>query len=311
HYYCTCQGWRIQSRAPVDARTCKHLKELLGESYERERLKWKNPDGVTVSTTKPPKKLKLNQPAPKVLLAHSYSLDIDPTGYWMSEKLDGVRAVWDPKIQTFLSRTGNPFFAPKTFTTGYPEDMTLDGELFSGRGQFNSTVSIVRTMNSPNWNKIRYKVFDVIDFSDPFESRQSTLQNLKSKNNDCTTIDIVEQTIVRSRDHVIEELKNVEQLGGEGLMLRSPNSLYEGKRSKSLLKVKSFYDAEAIVEGYEDGKGKHKGTVGALKCKMECGKVFKIGTGLSDAERRNPPKIGDIVTYKLQELTPDGKKFVI
>lgn len=63
----------------------------------------------------------------------------------------------------------------------------------------------------------------------------------------------------------MELLGEVEKKGGEGLMLRKPGSLYEGKRSSTLLKVKSFYDAEALVVGHEPGKGKHKGFCGALR----------------------------------------------
>jgi DNA ligase-1 len=55
-----------------------------------------------------------------------------------------------------------------------------------------------------------------------------------------------------------------------------PNSTYEGRRSGSLLKIKTFYDAEAIVTGYAAGKGRNKGVTGALKCKMASGKVGLI-----------------------------------
>ncbi|KAJ3119220.1 DEAH (Asp-Glu-Ala-His) box polypeptide 34 [Nowakowskiella sp. JEL0407] len=315
HYYCTCIAWKMQSRNPINARSCKHLKETLGEDYELARLKLKNPhgdNGSAKSSGSGSKKVKVDssssvgkQQAPKVLLAESYSLDTDPTGYWMSEKLDGVRAIWDPKLKTFLSRTGNSFFAPPSFTENYPTDMSLDGELFTGRGQFNSTVSIVRTMNSPSWSKVIYKVFDSPSTAGTFEERIEKLKKWK-KANDVKSVELVHHQLVKSANHVAEELKRIEGLGGEGLMLRKPKSQYEGKRSKTLLKVKSFYDAEAVVEGYEDGKGKHAGVVGALKCRMESGKKFKIGTGLSDKERASPPKIGDIVTYRFQELTPDG-----
>ncbi len=70
--------------------------------------------------------------------------------------------------------------------------------------------------------------------------------------------------------------------------------------------VKSFYDAEAVVIGHEDGKGRHRGRVGSLQCRMASGKVFKVGSGLSDRERDHPPKIGTIISYRFQELTPDG-----
>ncbi|KAJ3554647.1 hypothetical protein NP233_g12374 [Leucocoprinus birnbaumii] len=81
--------------------------------------------------------------------------------------------------------------------------------------------------------------------------------------------------------------------------------LYEGNRSSTLLKVKTFYDAEAIVIGHIGGKGKNKGVTGALQCRMESGKTFSVGSGLTDKQRKNPPAIGAIIVYKFQELTKD------
>ncbi|KAJ3042037.1 hypothetical protein HDV00_008330 [Rhizophlyctis rosea] len=357
HYYCTCMAWRNQGGMPVNARTCKHLKEHLGEAYEMARLKMKNPDGqlpIASSSTKASKKRKAaaadddeededdddnpapakkvkNTGPPALLLANKYEDKVDPTGWWISEKLDGVRALWDPARKTFVSRLGNPFTAPAWFVQDLPKDMSLDGELFAGRGEFASTVSVVKTINSPHWHKIKFHIFDAPSIGHlPFESRldkikkwattfptssppSSSSSKGKSKATDppskATTaehITLVDHEKCKNRKHVTEMLGEVEKKGGEGLMLRKPGSLYEGKRSGTLLKVKSFYDAEAVVIGHEPGKGKHTGACGALKCKMESGKLFNVGTGMSDAERRNPPPKGAIITYRFQELTNDG-----
>jgi DNA ligase 1 len=214
----------------------------------------------------------------------------DPTGYWISEKLDGVRALWNGK--TFLSREGNEFTAPEWFTRVLPTDVHLDGELYAGRGNFQDTVSIVRTVNSTLWpGKIQYQVFDIVDRTAtiPFEERISQLQRLFAKNLDW--IKLVDHEKCRSKDHLEKKLETVLKLGGEGLMLREAKSVYIPSRSRTLYKVKTFFDAEAIVVGYEPGKGRNKGVCGALKCQMENGKEFKIGTGLSDAVRENPPKV--------------------
>lgn len=91
------QAWRNQSGAPVNARTCKHLKELLGEKYEMARLMLKNPDGVQPAPSskgaKAKPKSKVGKKTVEVLLANKWDLDTgpDPTGWWISEKLDGVR----------------------------------------------------------------------------------------------------------------------------------------------------------------------------------------------------------------------------
>jgi DNA ligase-1 len=71
--------------------------------------------------------------------------------------------------------------------------------------------------------------------------------------------------------------------------------------------VKLFKDAEALVVGYEPGKGKHVGVMGALRVEnCKDGVKFKLGTGFNDEDRRNPPPIGSTVTYKYQELTDAG-----
>ncbi|CAD7956609.1 unnamed protein product [Amoebophrya sp. A120] len=108
---------------------------------------------------------------------------------------------------------------------------------------------------------------------------------------------------------VFAMLKKVEQDGGEGLMLREPNSLYERKRSNTLLKVKTFFDLDATVVRIEQGAGKHKNRMGALVCKdaMNRSIEFKVGTGFTDEMRENPPPVGSLITVKYQEKTKDGK----
>ena len=102
------------------------------------------------------------------------------------------------------------------------------------------------------------------------------------------------------------ELARVEALGGEGLMLRKPASKYESGRSSTLLKVKSFLDADAIVIGHQAGAGKHKGRLGALLVRMADGTEFAVGTGFSDKERSDPPAGGSTITFRYQELSDGG-----
>ena len=237
-----------------------------------------------------------------VLLAKSYDPDgkIDVDGYWYSEKLDGVRAYWNGQI--FLSRTGNQFFAPKWFTDNLPKDHHLDGELFMGRKKFRNTVSIVKSHEGGNrWHDINFMVFDIPSQAElPFEKRMELLKRYCS---DIPNVVVVEQKVFSKSTNTIEALlKEVENLGGEGLMLRQPNSKYIGKRSNTLLKVKSFYDDEAKVVGYATkGKGRLAGMTGSLQVEGRKGEKFKVGSGLTDDIRTNPPPIGTIITYRFQE----------
>lgn len=96
--------------------------------------------------------------------------------------------------------------------------------------------------------------------------------------------------------------------GGEGMMLRDPESMYERKRSFALLKVKKFEDSEATVIGHEDGKGRLTCLIGALVVKEKDGTTFQIGSGFSDKQRtpENIPKIGTQVTFKFQGRSKQG-----
>src|SRR4029077_19905074 len=106
--------------------------------------------------------------------------------------------------------------------------------------------------------------------------------------------------------HLREELARVEALGGEGLMLRQPGSKYVIGRSSTLLKVKSFFDAEAEVIGHQGGAGRHKGRLGALHVRLPDGTELYVGTGFSDAQRENPPPVGSTITVRYQELSDGG-----
>ncbi len=293
-FSCSCPAWRNQS-LPIDQRTCKHLRQYRGEVVEMARLV-----GVVATTPLPEPN---TASAPPLLLAESWNPETDPRGWWVSEKLDGVRAYWDGT--QFLSRNGNRYVAPEWFTRGLP-DSPLDGELWVGRKQFQRTVSIVRRSNAAElWREVRYLIFDAPALALPFERRQASVTKLLAANRPPYALELA-QSVCRSAEHLTRELARIETLGGEGLMLRRPASLYEPRRSSTLLKVKSFHDCDAIVIGHEPGMGRHKGRLGALLVQLPNGIRFACGTGLSDAERDLPPAIGEAITVKYQELTEGG-----
>ena len=291
---CSCPAWRNQS-VPIERRTCKHLRKLRGDEAEKERIGSDAP--------MPSRKTSAKKDAPPLLLAQSWDNSQDLKGWWISEKLDGVRAYWDGK--KFLSRLGNLFHAPAWFTQGLP-DHPLDGELWIDRGAFQRTVSIVRRQDkSDHWKEVRFKVFDLPAIEKTFEKRMTELGKLIKKTK-LGWVEMVNQNPCEGTSHLKKELARIEKLGGEGLMLREPESLYEVGRSWTLLKVKSFHDAEAVVVGVVAGKGKHKGRMGALKVRLADGTDFSVGTGFSDRQRENPPASGSVITFRYQEKTNTG-----
>lgn len=315
-YSCSCPAWRTQSH-PIEKRTCKHLRKYRGEAAELERLGGELPAKAAAPKRKSPSKIaepgspiggadgvNVEGLIPGLLLAHSWDNSTDLSGWWMSEKLDGVRAYWDGK--QFISRQGNTFLAPDWFTEDLPRDVHLDGELWIARKMFQRTVSIVRRQDrGKEWEEVKYLVFDAPQVDDVFEARIAYLQQLLDETQPRYATPHAQERC-RNVEHLLEELRRVEAAGGEGLMLRQPSSRYEFGRSHSLLKVKTFHDAEAKVLEYLPGTGKHKGRMGALSVELANGVRFAIGTGFSDKERANPPPIGSIVTFRYQELTDAG-----
>ncbi len=294
-YSCSCPAWRNQS-TPIERRTCKHLRKLRGDAAEETRIGGALPERPAKAEGEP-------SAGPPLLLAESWDNAADLSGWWMSEKLDGVRAYWDGR--QFLSRQGNVFHAPDWFVAGLPPT-PLDGELWMDRKKFQRTVSIVRRQDKTDlWKEIRYLVFDAPAAPGGFEDRLNFVKET-----------LAMPALVFARPHAHErckdvtclraELARIESLGGEGLMLRQPGSAYAAGRSTTLLKVKTFHDADATVIAHQPGAGKHKGRLGALQVRLADGTEFAVGTGFSDRERSNPPPVGATITFRYQELSDGG-----
>ncbi len=294
-YSCSCPAWRNQS-VPIERRTCKHLRKLRGDAAEQQRV------GGELAT--PARKAAAkDKDSPPLLLAQSWDNALDLSGWWMSEKLDGVRAYWDGT--QFLSRQGNVYHAPDWFVAGLP-DTPLDGELWIDRKKFQRTVSIVRRQDkSELWKEVKYLVFDAPQCEGEFEQRYEFLNGCLRRAK-LPYAQLHQHQRCRNVAHLQQQLDVVEAQQGEGLMLRQPGSLYEVGRSATLLKVKRFHDAEAIVLDHQKGKGKFKGMLGALVVQLPDGTEFSVGTGLSDAQRSAPPPVGSTITFRYQELSDAG-----
>jgi len=296
-YSCSCPAWRNQSIA-IEKRSCKHLRKLRGDAAEEARVGGALPQRPAKATGEG-----AGDSGPPLLLAESWDNATDLSDWWMSEKLDGVRAYWDGK--QFLSRQGNLYHAPDWFIEGLPS-VPLDGELWIDRKKFQRTVSIVRRQDKNDlWKEVRFLIFDAPAASGVFEDRLGFLKDALAKG----AAKFAQQHTherCKNLEALRAELKRIKTLGGEGLMLRQPASKYVAGRSSTLLKVKTFHDAEAVVVGHQAGAGRHQGRMGALLVKLPDGTDFAIGTGFSDREREQPPGIGATVTFRYQELSEAG-----
>lgn len=238
---------------------------------------------------------------PALMLARVYHSDIAVADYWVSEKLDGVRAYWDGKH--LISRQGNRFNSPQWFTAEFPS-FPLDGELWMGRNQFEVLSGAVRKQvpDASQWRNIRFMVFDMPANGGTFDQRVEAMNQLPGM----LYLKVVKQYKVATRALLESDLDQKVALGAEGLMLHRGASFHHARRSDDLLKFKRYQDAEATVIALLPGKGKYAGLMGSLLLETPAGLQFRVGSGFTDSQRRNPPAIGAIVTYKHFGKTVNG-----
>lgn len=241
---------------------------------------------------------------PAILLANVLSADIDVTQYLVSEKYDGVRAIWDGRVLKF--RSGRVVNAPAWFIAKLPSQ-SLDGELWLAREKFEQLSGIVRKTDpvDEEWRQLKYMIFELPDGAGTFTERAARIREIIDAAKFPQLV-AVAQTPVASRAALQQRFDKIVADGAEGLMLHLASAPYSTGRSDVLLKLKPLLDTEAKVVEHVPGKGKYKGMMGALRVEMPDGRRFNIGTGFTDSVRKNPPPVGTTITYTYPGLTKSG-----
>jgi DNA ligase 1 len=241
---------------------------------------------------------------PPLLLAQTYSEKYDVADYLVSEKLDGVRALWDGEALRF--RSGRLIHAPDWFTAPLPAH-PLDGELWMGRQSFDRLSAAVRrpVPLDAEWKTITYQVYELPGGEGSFSARIAALQ-ASAAQAALPWLHVVPQLRVKDHAALKRKLDRIVREGGEGLMLHRADAVWQTGRSDVLLKLKPQPDAEAIVVAHTAGRGKYQGMLGALIVMTPDGRRFRLGTGFTDAQRRNPPAVGSTVTYRYRDFTSTG-----
>jgi DNA ligase-1 len=236
-------------------------------------------------------------------LATVYAGQVEPALCFVSEKYDGVRAVWDG--ETLRHRSGRRIHAPDSFLATLPT-VPLDGELWLGRGRFEPLSALVRrdAPREGEWRDVRYMVFDMPVAGPSFAARLDRLAAALPSSGAAAVL--APQWRVADRAELGRTLDRIVAAGGEGLVLHVADARYAAGRSDTLLKLKPHLDAEAVVVGHRGGAGKYRGLAGAIEVESPQGRRFFIGSGLDDAARREPPPIGATVTYRYRDLTSSG-----
>jgi DNA ligase-1 len=329
-----------------------------------------------------------------VMLAQNWDpLKNKTEGSFLSEKLDGMRAIWIPQTRGMnfthvmfantnrddrehvctglWTRYAKPIFAPTWFLDQFPTDHCLDGELYCGRGKFQEVMSICKKHKPEEemWRGVSFLAFDIPSYSQIFIPGRINNPNFAEKiipNGAATQfgIDVFHdwykprrfalnyQTLAKKfpmgvipgkvcvheqtqlsfsrfdAEALVEtRLRQVLDLGGEGLILRRPHSEWQPRRSLELLKVKRTHDMEGMIVGVTYGTGKLHGMMGSLRVRLANGKEFDL-SGFTDAERElkyeyrgeanSMPSmyttsdvckyftVGDSVTFAYRELTDSG-----
>ena len=229
------------------------------------------------------------------------------SGWVMSQKYDGVRAIWDGK--KLKSRQGKEFCAPKSFISQLPP-FSIDGELYAGPGAFEKTASITARCDE-DWGELEYLIFDAPGVGGDLPTRLAPLKDFLAKNQG-SQIKIIEQIKIKSTKEAFDYLDKITAGGGEGVVVRDPNAPYKDGRQSSIMKLKKFYDAECEVLSIKPRKDRNS-VVGSVECR-DSKNTFKIGSGFGSlkickraATQENCLKTGDIITYKYQNLTKNKK----
>ena len=233
-----------------------------------------------------------------------YNEAVDPAPYLVSEKYDGVRGHWDGSTLCF--RSGRAVAAPAWFTARLPRT-PLDGELWLGRVRFDELSGIVRKAVpvDAEWRQLRFMVFELPGAAGTFAERAARIRELAAQAA-WPQLVAVEQAPIADRDALHRRLAATVAQGGEGLVLHLASAAYRPGRSDVTMKLKPELDTEAVVVAHHPGQGRYTGQLGALEVRAPDGRQFLIGSGFSDAHRRDPPAVGSIVTYRYRDLTSTG-----
>lgn len=221
--------------------------------------------------------------------------------WYMSEKLDGIRAYWNGK--ELLTKNGNKIYAPLWFTKNFPP-FKLDGELWTKREDFENIQNIVLDKNpTMEWEKISYNIFEVPEGKGKFDERLKIIKTWLEKEPN-QYIKIIPQIICKNKEHLNSYLMDLLSKKAEGIILKNPNKEYFIGRNENILKVKKFFDMEGLVININYNKNNQ---FKSLVVKIDNGIIFNLGGGFSKKEKENPPKIGDIVSFKYYNFTKYGK----
>jgi DNA ligase-1 len=255
-----------------------------------------------------------------------------PIGWYMSEKFDGQRALWDgEKFVTRGSANGYPRvypYVPDWFITLMPPGIALDGEFYTKRSAFQEIGFLKSKLSGKHtkeeldkkWIMLKYQVFD-LPTNEPFEKRMESLEKIVHSRckewdkiklpsyltkGECPLL-FTKQYLIKNENQIDTFYNELVSNEAEGIMIRAPKIPYIPKRTRFMLKLKPEEDDECVIVGYKPGEGKYKNMLGSFLCEKG-NKQFYVG-GMTDEIRKNylqTHPVGTKITYKFTFLTDDN-----
>jgi DNA ligase-1 len=226
--------------------------------------------------------------------------DIEIENWFMSEKYDGMKARWINGI--LYTRSNAILYPPESFVKCLP-NFDIEGELYFGKNTFHKIGSLKSKTCSEAWNKVVFKVFDLINYKYTWFKRHIILYNACIENN---RVELVKWYLCKNNGALEKFFKKITKIGGEGVIIANPYGKYVDGYTKNILKYKIKNDCEAVVIGYKlDGN-----RLMSLKVKNSDNIIFYIGTGLKMIDRYNYKEkfpIGILVSYTYELLSKSGK----
>eukprot|EP00026_Physarum_polycephalum_P002518 Phypoly_transcript_02525.p1 GENE.Phypoly_transcript_02525~~Phypoly_transcript_02525.p1 ORF type:complete len:833 (+),score=92.99 Phypoly_transcript_02525:54-2552(+) len=214
--------------------------------------------------------------------------------WWTGEKYDGIRCCWNSSDKILYTRAGGMMELPDPFFQHMPLRF-IDCEIWFGRGHFGEA----QTLANNGLDMFNSAFLRVVGFDDPapgtrtqpFEERYQNILYAISPAHPFFTLAM--RMLILDHKHLMAALKQVLEEGGEGLVLRKPNSIYEPGRSPSLLKLKaSRGDREGLVTGFKQN---------SVTLLLPEGTRFDVP--LEQFYYNTKPKKGDIVTFTYESIS--------
>ncbi len=305
----TCCGWKNAGKS--NACNPEQQAQAEADALHRKRIE----KGYVDDITKLSKKTKNFEP----MLAKKIEDETVIYPVWSQPKLDGIRCI--AKYDGLWTRNGKIILsAPHIFEALWPlfkkdPDLILDGELYADKlkNDFDTICSIVKKQKPSaadiieSAKSIQYHIYDLPSAEDETFSGRYELLSLLPLPECCI---LVKTDVVKSQQEMLAKYSEYIEDGYEGQMIRT-GGLYENKRSKYLLKHKSFVDEEYTILDVFEGEGNRTGMVGYMSFENKDGKPFKSNVKaswprLKEMWENRSNLIGKEATIKYFQLTVNG-----